>query len=300
MRDLETGLLRAFVATAECGSVSAAAVRLARTQSAVSMQLRRLEDDLGVKLLTRGPRGMDLTEAGHVLLPYAQKILGLSASARRALSGRAPHGPIRFGMTEDIAVGALPKALQRFAASYPDVALDLAVADSPALSQKLALGLVDVAIGDPAEISAAPARTWRMPLKWVAARGFVVPDQEPLPLITFDGTCTWDRRMIGALDAIAKPWRTVLTSASLSSIQSAIEAGLGVAVLLDVGIRHDTMKVLGAADGMPPAPLVEFGLFVAGGKDLSSGAIGALWEFVSDALQVSAAPRVLSDAQSSL
>ncbi|APG94726.1 LysR family transcriptional regulator [Sinorhizobium americanum] len=292
MRDLEAGLLRAFVATAECGSVSAAAVRLARTQAAVSMQLRRLEDDLGAKLLMRGPRGMGLTEAGNVLLPYAQKILGLSASARRALSGRALHGPIRFGMTEDIAVGSLPKALQRFAASYPDVALDLAVADSTALSQKLSLGLIDVAIGDPSEISAEPAHTWRMPLRWVAARGFVVPDKEPLPLITFDGNCTWDRRMIGALNAIARPWRTVLTSASLSSIQSAIEAGLGVAVLLDVGIRHDTMKVLNGADGMPPAPLVEFGLFVAEGKDLSSGAIGALWEFVADELQASSDRRM--------
>jgi len=294
MRDLEIGLLRALVATAECGSVSAAAGRLARTQAAVSMQLRRLEDDLGVKLLKRGPRGMDLTEAGHVLLPYAQKILGLSASARRALSDGGPHGPVRFGMTEDIAVGSLPKALQRFAAACPDVALDLTVAESVALSHKLSLGVIDVAIGDPAEISAVPVLTWRMPLKWVAARAFVVPDQEPLPLITFDGTCTWDRKMTGALNEIARPWRTVLTSASLSSIQSAVEAGLGVAVLLDVSIRHDTMKVLGRADGMPPAPLVEFGLFVREGKELSSGAIGTLWEFVSDELQVSPERRVLA------
>lgn len=287
MRDLEIGLLRAFVATAGCGSVSAAASRLARTQAAVSMQLRRLEDDLGVKLLKRGARGMDLTEAGHVLLPYAQKILGLSVSARRALSDQAPHGPVRFGMTEDIAVGSLPKALQRFAASCPDVTLNLTVAESAALSQKLSLGLIDVAIGDPAEISAVPVHTWRLPLKWVAARGFVVRDREPLPLITFDGTCTWDRKMIGALNEITRPWRTVLTSASLSAIQSAIEAGLGIAVLLDVSIRHDTMKVLSGADGMPPAPLVEFGLFVGEGKELSSGVIGALWEFVSDELQVS-------------
>jgi len=294
MHDLDIGLLRAFVVTAECGSVSGAAQRLARTQAAVSMQLRRLEDDLGARLLNRSTRGMDLTEAGHVLLPYAQKMLGLSTGARRALAGRSVHGPIRFGMIEDIAVGSLPRALQRFAQCHPNVALELTVAESTVLSEKLSQGGLDVAIGDPALIHGRPILAWRLPLRWVAARGFTMPEEGPLPLVTFDGVCTWRQKMIEALDGGKRPWRMVLTSASLASIQSMIEAGLGIAVLLDLNIRPNTMKILGANEGLPPAPMIELGLFAADDQGLSSQPVAALWEFLSDELQAEA----LATAQS--
>ncbi|WP_429818117.1 LysR family transcriptional regulator [Ensifer sp. B1-9] len=294
MHDLDIGLLRAFVVTAECGSVSGAAQRLARTQAAVSMQLRRLEDDLGARLLNRSTRGMDLTEAGHVLLPYAQKMLGLSTGARRALAGRSVHGPIRFGMIEDIAVGSLPRALQRFAECHPNVALELTVSESTVLSEKLSQGELDVAIGDPALIHGRPILAWRLPLRWVAARGFAMSEEGPLPLVTFDGVCTWRQKMIEALNCGKRPWRTVLTSASLASIQSMIEAGLGIAVLLDLNIRPNTMKILGANEGLPPAPMIELGLFAADDQGLSSQPVAALWEFLSDELQAEA----LATAQS--
>ncbi|MCK3776974.1 LysR substrate-binding domain-containing protein [Ensifer sesbaniae] len=294
MHDLDIGLLRAFVVTAECGSVSGAAQRLARTQAAVSMQLRRLEDDLGARLLNRSTRGMDLTEAGYVLLPYARKMLGLSTGARRALAGRSVHGPIRFGMIEDIAVGSLPRALQRFSECHPNVALELTVAESTVLSEKLSQGQLDVAIGDPALIHGRPILAWRLPLRWVAARGFAMPDEGPLPLVTFDGVCTWRQKMIEALNGGKRPWRTVLTSASLASIQSMIEAGLGIAVLLDLNIRPNTMKILGANEGLPPAPVIELGLFAADDQGLSSQPVAALWEFLSDELQAEA----LATAQS--
>ncbi|MEI2298564.1 LysR family transcriptional regulator [Ensifer sp. MJa1] len=288
MHDLDIGLLRAFVVTAECGSVSGAAQRLARTQAAVSMQLRRLEDDLGARLLNRSTKGMDLTEAGHVLLPYAQKMLGLSAGARRALAGQAVEGPIRFGMIEDIAVGSLPKALQRFAECHPGIALELTVTESTVLSEKLSLGQLDVAIGDPALIHGRPLLTWRLPLRWVAARGFVLPDEGPLPLVTFDGVCTWRQKMIEVLASGDRPWRTVLTSASLASIQSMIEAGLGIAVLLDLNIRPNTMRTLGIQDGLPPAPVIELGLFTADREGLSSRPVSALWEYLADELKAEA------------
>lgn len=276
-------LLRAFVATADSGSVSAAAERLARTQAAVSMQLRRLEEEVEAKLLVRSSRGMSLTEAGETLLPYAQSILGLSGSARRALASRHAR-PIRFGMTEDIAVGSLPSALQRFAAAWPDVPLELTIAGSRVISEKLALGLLDVAIGDPEDVGMKPFARWRMALQWVASRSFRIREDNPLPLIVFDTPCTWNGKMTKALDDIGRPWRRAVTTTSLSSIQSAIEAGLGIAVLLDVSIRRDRMTVLGPAEGMPPAPEVEFGIFVTKGTDLSRGALGALWSFIADAL----------------
>jgi DNA-binding transcriptional LysR family regulator len=238
--------------------------------------------------LNRSTKGMDLTEAGHVLLPYAQKMLGLSAGARRALAGQAVEGPIRFGMIEDIAVGSLPKALQRFAECHPGIALELTVTESTVLSEKLSLGQLDVAIGDPALIHGRPLLTWRLPLRWVAARGFVLPDKGPLPLVTFDGVCTWRQKMIEVLASGDRPWRTVLTSASLASIQSMIEAGLGIAVLLDLNIRPNTMRTLGIQDGLPPAPVIELGLFTADREGLSSRPVSALWEYLADELKAEA------------
>ena len=221
-------------------------------------------------------------------------MLGLSTGARRALAGRSVHGPIRFGMIEDIAVGSLPRALQRFSECHPNVALELTVAESTVLSEKLSQGQLDVAIGDPALIHGRPILAWRLPLRWVAARGFAMPDEGPLPLVTFDGVCTWRQKMIEALNGGKRPWRTVLTSASLASIQSMIEAGLGIAVLLDLNIRPNTMKILGANEGLPPAPVIELGLFAADDQGLSSQPVAALWEFLSDELQAEA----LATAQS--
>src|SRR6201995_3600386 len=139
-RDLDSSLLRAFVTVAETGAVGVAATRLARTQAAVSMQLRRLEEELGQRLLDRSPRGVQLTEAGHLLLPYAHTILGAGADARRALSAGQVSGTVRLGMLEDIAVGRLPRALQRFSIAYPQIALEIVVDTSAALSGRLAEG----------------------------------------------------------------------------------------------------------------------------------------------------------------
>jgi DNA-binding transcriptional LysR family regulator len=295
MHDIETGLLRTFVTIAECGGVTAAARRLGKTQAAVSMQLRRLEEDVGSILLERASRGMALTEAGHILMPYAQKILGTSMSARQALAGKAVSGIVRLGMIEDIAVGSLPNALQRFAIAHPNVALEIVIAESAVLSEKLAADALDIVIADPEHMQATPQIAWQQPLRWTASRNFTLTEGEALPLITFNGPCTWQQRVAKVLGQAAKPWRTVCTSTSLSAVQSAIEAGLGVAVLLDANIRSSTMKIIGTAEGLPPAPDVDFGLFIRSGNAIASPAAEALSRFISDELPIAnASPPVLA------
>lgn len=286
MHDIETSLLRTFVTIAEHGGVSAAARRLGKTQAAVSMQLRRLEDDLGVNLLKRASRGMMLTDAGHVLMPYARKILGTSTSARQALSGQAVSGVVRLGMIEDIAIGALPNTLQRFSAAHPQVALDIVIAESPVLSEKLSAGTLDIAIGDPGQMAATPQMTWQLPLRWVASRNFTVGQDEIVPLVSFDSPCVWQQRVAAALGQAARPWRTVCTSTSLSAILAAVQAGLGIAALLEASIDQNTMKVVGAGEGLPAAPLVDFGLFVASGRDPASPAVRAFQRFIAEELQI--------------
>jgi DNA-binding transcriptional LysR family regulator len=285
-RDLDSSLLRAFVTVAETGAVGVAATRLARTQAAVSMQLRRLEEELGQRLLDRSPRGVQLTEAGHLLLPYAHTILGAGADARRALSAGQVSGTVRLGMLEDIAVGRLPRALRRFSIAYPQVALEIVVDSSAALSNRLADGSLDVVVGDPALVDATPLLTWTQPLFWVGARGFSRDAQAALPVVAFGGACLWQQQVLTALRRAGIAWRIVCTSTSLPAVQSAVEAGLGVSVLLDGNIRSESMRVLGQSEGLPDAPTADFGLFMREVSGAQAAAVQTLQTFLCEELHL--------------
>ena len=286
-RDIDSRLLRAFVTVAETGAVGVAAARLARTQAAVSMQLRRLEEELGQRLLDRSPRGVQLTEAGHLLLPFAHTILGAGADARRALSAGQVSGTVRLGMLEDIAVGRLPRALRRFSLAYPQVALEIVVDTSSALSNRLADGGLDVVVGDPALVeSVPPLLTWTQPLFWVGARGFSRDSDAPLPVVAFGGTCLWQQLVLTALRRAGIAWRIVCTSTSLPAVQSAVEAGLGVSVLLECNIRSESMRVLGQADGLPDAPTADFGLFMRPVPGTQAAAVQTLQTFLCEELHL--------------
>ena len=286
MRDIDSSLLRVFVTVAETGAVSAAAARLARTQAAVSMQLRRLEDDIGRRLLERSPRGVRLTDAGHRLLPYAHAILGAGEDARRALETGDVAGTVRLGMLEDVAVGRLPRALRRFSTAHPQVALEIVVDLSAALSKRLADGALDVLIGDPAMVEATPLVTWTQPLFWVGARGYAANPDAPLPLVAFGGSCLWQQQVMTILRRAGIAWRVVCTSTSLAAVQSAVEAGLGVSVLLEGNIRHESMRVLGAADGLPEPPAADLGLFTRQASGAHEAASDALQTFLCEELDI--------------
>jgi len=284
--DLDSSLLRTFVTVAETGAVGVAARRLARTQAAVSMQLRRLEEDLGQRLLERSPRGVQLTEAGHLLLPYAHTILGAGADARRALSAGQVSGTVRLGMLEDIAVGRLPRALRRFSIAYPRVALEIVVDSSAALSKRLADGALDLVVADPALVTGTPLFTWTLPLFWVGARGYARDAQAPLPLVAFGGPCLWQQQVSTVLRRASIGWRIVCTSTSLPAVQSAVEAGLGVSVLLEGNIRSESMKILGRADGLPDAPAADFGLFMREVASVQAAAVHTLQGFLCEELHL--------------
>ncbi|MEX3764209.1 LysR substrate-binding domain-containing protein [Paraburkholderia phenoliruptrix] len=285
-RDLDSSLLRTFVTVAETGAVGVAASRLARTQAAVSMQLRRLEEDLGQRLLDRSPRGVHLTEAGHLLLPYAHAILGAGADARRALCAGQVSGTVRLGMLEDIAVGRLPRALRRFSIAYPRVALEIVVDSSTALSKRLADGGLDVAVADPALVAGTPLFAWTQPLFWVGARGYVREAEAALPVVAFGGPCLWQQHVLTALRRAGIGWRIVCTSTSLPAVQSAVEAGLGVSVLLEGNIRSESMKILGRAEGLPDAPAADFGLFMREVAGAQAAAVQTLQGFLCEELHL--------------
>ena len=284
VRDLDIGLLRAFATVVEARSVSGAAERLARTQAAVSMQLRRLEEDVGQRLLDRSPRGVRLTEAGETLLRYAYRALGASEEARRVLAGRQVAGTVRLGLLEDVAVGRLPRALARFSEAYPQVRLELVVDGSQEIGRKLRDGGLDLAVGDPNLIASLPLARWQRPLHWVAARGFEIDPDGPLPLVSFAPTCVWQERVLAALDGAGLAWRIVCTSSSTPAVQAAVEAGLGVSVLLDGHIR-EAMRVVGPAEGLPPAPRADFGLYRAASPGDNPAAVQSLQDVLAAELE---------------
>jgi DNA-binding transcriptional LysR family regulator len=171
-RDLDSSLLRAFVTVAESGSFSAASTRLARTQAAVSMQLRRLEDELGHRLLERSSRGVRLTGSGEILLGFAQKALGAAEEARSALDGQAVAGTVRLGILEDVAITRLPRALAAFGRRYSSIAVEMHVACGEVLGERLRRGKLDVVVSDSESIQQRPARSWTQPLRWTAHETF--------------------------------------------------------------------------------------------------------------------------------
>ncbi|PVX86221.1 LysR family transcriptional regulator [Paraburkholderia unamae] len=283
-RDLDSTLLRTFVTVVETGNISDAAVVLHRTQAAISMALRRLEEDVGQRLLQRSPRGVKPTAAGNVLLPYACTLLNAGLAARAALNTGEIAGTVRLGMLEDIAVGHLPHALKQFATSFENVALEIVIDGSATLGTALVKGQLDIVIGDPSLIHLSPDVTWRHPLRWAATNtGVVSFDDGPVPIVAFAGQCPWQDALFASLRDAGIEWKVVCTSASLSAIQSAVQAGLGIGVLLDWTIRRDTMRALNAGEfGLPVPPDASFGLYTR--REDQTAATATLQQFLLESL----------------
>ncbi|CAB3751849.1 LysR family transcriptional regulator [Paraburkholderia solisilvae] len=288
IRDLDSTLLRTFVTVVETGSVSNAAGVLHRTQAAISMALRRLEDEVGQRLLERSSRGVKPTAAGHVLLPYAYRLLNAGLAARAALNAGEILGTVRLGMLEDVAVGHLPHALKQFAASFEKVALEIVIDGSLTLGKQLAKGKLDIVIGDPTLIHADPVVTWQHQLHWAATNMREMKFGDTLvPIVSFAGGCPWQDKLFTSLREAGIAWKVVCTSTSLAAIQSAVQAGLGIAILLDWNIRRDTMRVLAPCEfGLPNPPVANFGLFTCTDADDQTTAAATLQQFLFHALQL--------------
>ena len=260
--DLETILLRAFVTAARAGSISRAAAALGHTQPALSQQLRKLERTIGHPLLHRTSTGVSPTPAGEALLPYAERILALSAQAladaRRNLAGHCG-----IGLIEDLATARLPQVLADFARLHPGTTLELMTLPGPAMAAAFTAGRIHFALCDTAYLSVPPRWTVRLPLVWAVGPGF---DQtlDPLPLVLFAQPCRWRAMVLDTLERAGRSWRIAFESTGLAGVQAAARAGLGAAAMmpanLDTGLTASTV-------GLPPLPDVELGLVRRPGTD---------------------------------
>lgn len=254
MQDLQTDWLKCFVAVVDAGSLSAAAPELHRSQSAVSMQLKKLEAAIGHRLLERGPRQLALTPEGRTLLGYARRLLDLHAEARAALQGEAVTGRVRLGVPDDYASTYLTPVLRRFAPRHGGVEIQLDCEQSTVLIPRVARGELDLAL-----VSRDHARRGTLlfhePMVWVGASQFEVWRRNPLPIAVYEEASPGRRAAIQSLAQQGRPYKVVYNSSNLAGQIAAVESGLAVATLTRCSAPAH-LQILGREHGLAPlAPM---------------------------------------------
>jgi DNA-binding transcriptional LysR family regulator len=258
MLDLE--LLRSFVSVVDSGGFTRAGERVHRTQSTVSQQIKRLEDDLGQPLLNRTGKDVTPTEAGERLLSYARRLLSLAQEARDVLAGPSKEGAVRLGIPEDFAAYRLTKLLASFSRSRPGLRLDVRVDQSTCLRRDLERGELDLALFKRGAGEKGGIAVWPERVHWVTSKTHPIDAEiRSVPLIGFPTGCLYRSRAIHAIESAGRAWHMAYTSSSLTGIQAAVAAGLGLSILSEIAIQADH-RVLTAKDGFAPIDKTEVAL----------------------------------------
>jgi DNA-binding transcriptional LysR family regulator len=258
MLDLE--LLRSFVSVVDTGGFTRAGERVHRTQSTVSQQIKRLEDDVGQPLLNRSGKDVTPTEAGERLLSYARRLLALAEEARDVLARPGSEGAVRLGIPEDFAAFRLAKLLATFSRSRPGLRLDVRADQSLYLRRDLERGELDLALLKRDAGEKGGVAVWPERVHWVTSKTHPVNCEEgSVPLIGFPAGCLYRARAIHALESAGRSWHMAYTSSGLAGIQAAVAAGLGLSILSEIAIQAEH-RVLTAREGFAPIDKTELAL----------------------------------------
>ncbi|HTB48330.1 MAG TPA: LysR substrate-binding domain-containing protein [Acetobacteraceae bacterium] len=266
-QSLDPDLLRSFVLIAEGRSFTDAATLVGRTQSAVSMQVKRLEEVLGQALLNRGKGGVPaLTPHGRYLLEHARQILALNDSVMATFRAPSMSGTVRLGSPDDYALAYLPPILKRFAETHPAVQVDVRCSPSSELQRSLKAGELDLTLLSKGH---APPdwpteALWHGPLVWVTSTRFSPHRQDPLPLALAAGHgCDWADAAVHALEQTGRRYRIAYTSASQIGTHAPVVAGLAVTVST-LSWLPEGARAVRADEGLPQ--LAEFGILMLKAK----------------------------------
>ena len=261
MKTLDLELLRSLVAIDEQDSFAGAAIHLGKTQSAVTQQMQRLEDQIGHPLFEKHGRSKRLTPHGHKLLEYARHLLAINDDALRSLQQGNLEGVLRIGAPHDVADNLLPTLLAQVARVSPLLQLDIHVGRSPFLMESLKRGEIDMSISnrnDPG-LDGVVLRT--SPTVWLCSANYVHDRAKPVPLILVEGPSVYHRLAREALDAAGIAWSPNYTASSLIGIKAALRAGLGVTAR-GIETAGPELRVLGESDGLPRLPDLDYYLFI--------------------------------------
>jgi len=251
--------LRTLIAIAETGSFTRAADVVHKTQSAVSMQMKRLEERLGRPVFARDGRASKLTEDGERLIDYARRIVKLNLEALATFSDAELTGRVRLGVPDDYADRYLPEIMARFSRAYPGVELTVTCEPSAELLHRIEANDLDLAIVTDCGGSRASETFRREPLLWVTSSRHPTHLEEPLPLALGRPTCGWRRAAIECLETIGRPYRVLYSSANAGAVAAAVLSGLAVSVFPESGLRTG-MRVLSPPDGFAALPSCRVGL----------------------------------------
>lgn len=259
MTDLQIDWIKCFLAVVDTSSLTAAAPEVHRSQSAVSMQLKKLEAALGCSLLIRGPRKLELTPQGQRLLGYARRMHELHAEVLDEFHGQRVSGSVRLGVPDDYAAKYLTPVLQRFAPRHGGVEIELLCEQSTALIPRVERGELDLAL-----VSRDHARrgTWLFhePLVWVGAPQFDTWRKDPLPIAVYEDASLAKRNALAALGKQGRRFKVVYNSSSLAGQIAAVESGLAVAVLTQCSAPAH-LQVLGSEHGLGPLAPMEVAVY---------------------------------------
>ena len=267
MPTLELDVLRSFAAVADTGSFTAAAGRVARTQSAVSMQIKRLEEVLGRRVLERTSRSLALTGEGELLLDYARRMLALNDESLRRLARPNVSGRARLGVTEYFVPNELPRLLARFAAAHPGVQLEVRMGLSRDLRAELDASKLDAAIVRLDGSRGDADVLWREPQVWTAAEALDLDGAGAVPLVALPPGCVLREFAMETMRKQKREWRLAYTGSSMASVQAAVLAGLGVSIVAKSSVLRG-MRVLPRGRRWPDPGTLEVGVLRgAGARD---------------------------------
>ena len=256
---MDVDQLRTFIAIVETGSFTKAAEVVHKTQSAVSMQMKRLEERLSRPIFARDGRASKLTEDGERLLYYARRIVKLNVEALAAFNDTELTGRVRLGVPDDYADRYLPEIMARFSRAYPGVELTVVCEPSIALIEQIDANEIDLAIITDC-YNSRPSESFRLErLLWVSSSRHATHAEAPLPLALGRPSCAWRRSAISALDSLGRPYRVLYTIANAGAVAAAVLSGLAVSVFPESGLRPG-MRVLNPAEGFPELPACRIGL----------------------------------------
>jgi len=264
--NLDMDVLRTFAAGMDLGSFAKAAERLGRSTSAVSAQLKKLEEQAGVPIFRKSGRGLALTEAGESMLSYARRLLDLNDEAVGALRQVELEGWVRLGMQEDFGETILPAVLARFRRAHPKVRIEARIARNAALVDAVTTGKIDLALAWELRPGTTGGRLLAtVPMVWVAGGTAQIPvvRDEPLEMAALDLPCIIRATATAALDQAGISWRMAFVSPSLAGFWAAVAAGLGVGVRTPAGLPANVRALAPGEAGLPALPPLHLALYHA-------------------------------------
>ena len=264
MRNLDLATLRALVAVADAGGVTRAAGFLNLTQSAVSMQLKRLEEMLDVQLLDRTGRGVAFTADGDLLLTYARRMVAMKDEAVTRLTVQVPSGTLRLGVPHDIVYPAVPQVLKQFNAIYPSIRILLESSHTRVLKEMFAKGACDVILTTETEVDTGGITLATRELHWIGAPGGAAWRQRPLS-IAYGRLCTFRPLAVAALDAADIQWQMLVETDNDSTIHATVSADLAVHTSIE-GTEPPQLARIKHGGALPDLPPQLINLYQAEGK----------------------------------